>query len=120
VPNPGGRHHQNLIFYSCTKPPPQGAGLVETVCHNNTYVRAADGRPDESAGSYFLEDCIATTVPVLGVSGKKVNASDYEQLVEDGFLATWQWSPPPGNFALLELGFPPKNFSSHRIFDISI
>ncbi|OQU86375.1 hypothetical protein SORBI_3003G080100 [Sorghum bicolor] len=94
--------NQNLIFYNCTKPPPQGAGLVETVCHNNTYVRAADGRSDESAGSYLLEDCIATTVPVLGVSGKKVNASDYEQLVMDGFLATWQWSPPP-----LPLPLPP-------------
>jgi len=88
--------NQNLIFYNCTKPPPPGAGLVETVCHKNTFVRAADGRPDESAGSYFLEDCNATMVPVLGVSGK-VNATNYEQLVRDGFLATW---PPPGNFAL--------------------
>ena len=91
--------NQNLIFYNCTKPPPPGAGLVETVCHKNTFVRAADGRPDESAGSYFLEDCNATMVPVLGVSGK-VNATNYEQLVRDGFLATWQWPPPPGNFAL--------------------
>ena len=99
--------NQNLIFYNCTKPPPPGAGLVDTVCHKNTFVRAADGRPDESAGSYFLEDCNATMVPVLGVSGK-VNATNYEQLVRDGFLATWQWQPPPlpppppppGNFAL--------------------
>jgi len=95
--------NQNLIFYNCTKPPPPGAGLVETVCHKNTFVRAADGRPDESAGSYFLEDCNATMVPVLGVSGK-VNATNYEQLVRDGFLATWPRPPPPppppGNFAL--------------------
>jgi len=62
--------NQNLIFYNCIKPPPPGAGLVETVCHKNTFVRAADGRPDESAGSYFLEDCNATMVPVLGASGK--------------------------------------------------
>ncbi|CAD6239544.1 unnamed protein product [Miscanthus lutarioriparius] len=85
--------NQNLIFYNCTKPPPPVAGLVETVCHKNTFVCAADGRPDESAGSYFLEDCNATMVPVLGVSGK-VNATNYEQLVRDGFLATWQWPPP--------------------------
>jgi len=95
--------NQNLIFYNCTKPPPPGAGLVDTVCHKNTFVRAADGRPDESAGSYFLEDCNATMVPVLGVSGK-VNATNYEQLVRDGFLATWPRPPPPppppGNFAL--------------------
>ena len=76
--------------------------LVETVCHTNTFVRAADGRSDESAGSYFLEGCTAAMVAVLGVPGN-VNASNYEQLVWDGFLATWQWMPPPspsGNFTL--------------------
>jgi hypothetical protein len=87
--------NQNLIFYSCTKPPsPGGVDLVEMVCDTNTFVRAADGRSDESAGSYFLEGCTAVMVPVLGVSGK-VNASNYQQLVWDGFLATWQ-SPPSG------------------------
>jgi hypothetical protein len=74
------------------------------VCHNNTFVRAADRRSGESAVSYFLQGYTAATVPVLGVPGK-VNASTYEQLVRDGFVATWQWpppplSPPPGNFAL--------------------
>ncbi|XP_066317253.1 LEAF RUST 10 DISEASE-RESISTANCEUS RECEPTOR-LIKE PROTEIN KINASE-like 2.5 isoform X3 [Miscanthus floridulus] len=87
--------NQNLIFYNCTKPPsPGGVDLVETVCHTNTFVRAADGRSDESAGSYFLEGCTAAMVPVLEVSGK-VNASNYQQLLWDGFLATWQWMPPP-------------------------
>jgi hypothetical protein len=92
--------NQNLIFYNCTKPPLQGAGLVETVCHNNTFVHAANGCSNESAGSYFFEGCNFTMVPVLGVSGK-INASNYKQLVWDGFLATWQPPPPPpGNFAL--------------------
>jgi len=99
--------NQNLIFYNCNKPPPSSPGvdLVETVCHkahNSTFVRAADGRPDESAGSYLLEGCTAAMVAVLGVPGK-VNASNYEQLVWDGFLATWQWMPPSspsGNFTL--------------------
>jgi hypothetical protein len=96
--------NQNLIFYNCNKPPPPpspGVDLVETMCHkghNSTFVRAADGRSDESAGSYFLEGCTAAMVAVLGVPGK-VNASNYHQLVRDGFLATWQ-PPPPGNFAL--------------------
>ncbi|PWZ34204.1 LEAF RUST 10 DISEASE-RESISTANCE LOCUS RECEPTOR-LIKE PROTEIN KINASE-like 2.8 [Zea mays] len=85
--------NQNLIFYSCTKPPSPGEGLVGTACHNNTFVRAADGRSDESGG-YVLEGCTATRVPVLGVSGK-VNASNYDQLVWDGFLATWQLPPTP-------------------------
>jgi hypothetical protein len=96
--------NQNLIFYNCTKPPPQGAGLVETVCHNNTFVRAADGRSDES-GSYFFKGCTATKVPVLGVPGK-VNVTNYEQLVRDGFLATWQPPLPP-----LPLLSPPGNFA---------
>lgn len=91
--------NQNLIFYNCTKPPSPGVGLVETVCHNNTFVRAADERSDDSGG-YFLEGCNATMVPVLGVSSGKINASNYEQLVWDGFLATWQWPPPSGNFGL--------------------
>jgi hypothetical protein len=94
--------NQNLIFYNWTKPPSPGGGLVETVCHNNTFLRAADGRSGESAGSYILQGYTAAMVPMLGVPGK-VNASTYEQLVRDGFVATWQWPPPPpppGNFAL--------------------
>jgi hypothetical protein len=95
--------NQNLIFYNCNKPSPS-VDVVETVCHkahNTTFVRAADGRSDESAGSYFLEGCTAAMVAVLGVPGK-VNTSNYEQLVRDGFLATWLplLPPPPGNFAL--------------------
>ncbi|ONM30180.1 hypothetical protein ZEAMMB73_Zm00001d039925 [Zea mays] len=86
--------NQNLIFYSCTKPPSPGEGLVATVCHNNTFVRAADGRRSDESGGYVLQGCTATRVPVLGVSGK-VNASNYDQLVWDGFLATWQLPPTP-------------------------
>lgn len=65
-----------------------------TACHNNTFVRAADGRSDES-GDYVLEGCTAIKVPVLGVSGKVINASNYDQLVWDSFLATWQLPPTP-------------------------
>jgi hypothetical protein len=94
--------NHKLIFYNCTKSPQPSVDLVEMVCHNNTFVRAANGRSDESGG-YFLEVCTATMVPVLGVFGK-VNATNYEQLVRDGFLATWQPPLPlpslPGNFAL--------------------
>jgi hypothetical protein len=56
--------NQNLIFYSCTKPPSPGEGLVATVCHNNTYVRAADGRRSDESGGYVLQGCTATRVPV--------------------------------------------------------
>ncbi|KAM3198000.1 hypothetical protein ACQJBY_073221 [Aegilops geniculata] len=88
--------NQNLIFYNCAKKPPgtaAGAGLADTVCRNNTFVRAggrynASGRIDRG---YALPGCNATAVPVLGASGE-VNASDYLELISDGFLLTWQ--PP--------------------------
>uniref|UniRef100_A0A8R7TQK7 Protein kinase domain-containing protein n=1 Tax=Triticum urartu TaxID=4572 RepID=A0A8R7TQK7_TRIUA len=41
-----------------------------------------------------MEGCDATVVPVLGWSSGKTNASDYEQLIKDGFLLTWE-DPPP-------------------------
>ncbi|XP_044974595.1 LEAF RUST 10 DISEASE-RESISTANCE LOCUS RECEPTOR-LIKE PROTEIN KINASE-like 2.2 isoform X1 [Hordeum vulgare subsp. vulgare] len=86
--------NQNLVFYNCTKAPTKGAaGLVETACRNNTFVRAG-GRYNESGGiggGYGLEGCTATAVPVLGATGK-VNASHYQQLISDGFVLTWQ--PP--------------------------
>ncbi|XBI61610.1 hypothetical protein VPH35_042382 [Triticum aestivum] len=85
--------NQNLVFYNCTRALATRAGLVDTVCQNNTFVRAA-GRYNVSGmidGGYALEGCSATVVPVLGPS-VDVNASDYEELISDGFLMTWQ--PP--------------------------
>ena len=40
-------------------------------------------------GSYFLEGCNATVVPVLARSGE-ANASNYKELISDGFLLTWR------------------------------
>ncbi|CAL4958017.1 unnamed protein product [Urochloa decumbens] len=92
--------NQNLIFYNCTKTlgekVRQKSGLVETVCRNNTFVQAG-GRYDDVSGhygDYFLEGCDATVVPVLVGSGK-TNASNYRELLRDGFLVTWQQPPPP-------------------------
>ncbi|CAL4965067.1 unnamed protein product [Urochloa decumbens] len=87
--------NHKLIFYNCTKPLPPGGGLVETMCRHNTYVRVAAERSDDGYGSYFLDRCMATVVPVLGWS-VKANAINYEQLIRGGFLVTWQ-SPPSGN-----------------------
>ncbi|XP_037403901.1 LEAF RUST 10 DISEASE-RESISTANCE LOCUS RECEPTOR-LIKE PROTEIN KINASE-like 1.2 isoform X4 [Triticum dicoccoides] len=83
--------NQNLIFYSCSRAPGT-AGLVDTVCRNNTFVRAG-GWYNKSSG-YDLPGCNATAVPVLGTSGV-VNASEYEELIREGFLLTWQL--PPGD-----------------------
>ncbi|KAL6848220.1 hypothetical protein ACP4OV_022348 [Aristida adscensionis] len=82
--------NQNLIFYNCSKAPaaPAAERLVPTACRNNTFVRVAERR-DESGGygSYFLEGCDATVVPVLGKHGE-ANASRYLELISDGFLLT--------------------------------
>ncbi|TVU22039.1 hypothetical protein EJB05_31715, partial [Eragrostis curvula] len=87
--------NKNLIFYNCTTAPPtaERERLLETVCHNNTFVRVAE-RFDESGGysGYFLAGCDAVLFPVLGGSGK-VNVSSYKELISDGFLLTWQLPP---------------------------
>ncbi|KAK3163823.1 hypothetical protein QOZ80_1AG0008760 [Eleusine coracana subsp. coracana] len=89
--------NQYLIFYNCEKAPApaQREQLVETICRNNTFVRAAElSDKSGSYGPYFLEGCGASVVPVLGASGK-MNASRYEDLIRDGFLLTWQLSSLP-------------------------
>uniref|UniRef100_A0A0D9Y2X5 Wall-associated receptor kinase galacturonan-binding domain-containing protein n=1 Tax=Oryza glumipatula TaxID=40148 RepID=A0A0D9Y2X5_9ORYZ len=84
--------NKNLVFYNCTKAPTAAErrvlGLVGTKCRNNTYARLEE-RYNESVR--FLEGCDAVIVPVRGRYGD-ANASNYEQLISDGFLLTWQ--PP--------------------------
>ncbi|XP_048549115.1 LEAF RUST 10 DISEASE-RESISTANCE LOCUS RECEPTOR-LIKE PROTEIN KINASE-like 2.4 isoform X1 [Triticum urartu] len=78
--------NQNLIFYNCAKPPPARAGLVETMCGNNTFVRAG-GWYNATGGmnsGYTLKGCNATTVPVLVPSGE-ANARDCAELISNGF-----------------------------------
>ncbi|XP_044407124.1 LEAF RUST 10 DISEASE-RESISTANCEUS RECEPTOR-LIKE PROTEIN KINASE-like 2.4 isoform X1 [Triticum aestivum] len=89
--------NQNLIFYNCAKPPPARAGLVETMCGNNTFVRAG-GWYNATGGmnsGYALEGCNTTAVPVLVPSGE-ANAGDYAELISNGFLLTWQPLPSAG------------------------
>uniref|UniRef100_A0A453MNL8 Protein kinase domain-containing protein n=1 Tax=Aegilops tauschii subsp. strangulata TaxID=200361 RepID=A0A453MNL8_AEGTS len=103
--------NQNLIFYNCTKPPPARARLVETMCGNNTFVRAG-GWYNATGGMnsrYALEGCNATAVPVLVPSGE-ANAGDYEELISDGFLLTWQPLPSAGGSG--KLTHQIINFSS--------
>lgn len=84
--------NKKLVFYNCTEPPTAAErrvlGLVGTKCRNNTYARLEE-RYNESVR--FLEGCDAVIVPVRGRYGD-ANASNYEQLISDGFLLTWQ--PP--------------------------
>jgi len=80
--------NQNMIFYDCVEPPTQAVrqsrGLVDTACGNKTLVGITKG-PDVS-GSYFLEGCNATVVPMLARSGE-VNPANYMELISEGFLS---------------------------------
>jgi hypothetical protein len=109
--------NQDLILYSCTKAPALEEGLVETRCGNGTFARVG-GRSGESYGSYFLDGCGATVVPVLG-NGKyaKANASGYEELISGGFLLTWQTPPESSKLHSCSMfnlfASPPR----HRVFN---
>uniref|UniRef100_A0ACD5TQJ1 Uncharacterized protein n=2 Tax=Avena sativa TaxID=4498 RepID=A0ACD5TQJ1_AVESA len=99
----------NLIIYNCTNTSAavaatarqDGELVVETRLRcgseSSEFMRIG-GRynASENYEGYYLEGCIANSLPVLGSSGK-ANASDYEQLISDGFLLTWDPPPPPGS-----------------------
>ena len=92
----------NLILYNCTD---EGAAAAlarrdrhlaptSVKCGNEWEVLARAGVPHDATGkysSYALEGCAVVVVPVPG-SSAGANASDYEQLFNDGFLLTWD--PP--------------------------
>uniref|UniRef100_A0ACD5TR67 Uncharacterized protein n=1 Tax=Avena sativa TaxID=4498 RepID=A0ACD5TR67_AVESA len=85
--------NRNLFFYHCGNSPARAVrereGLVGTVCRNNTFVRAG-GRYGDEPGDYAIQGCSDTAVTVRGPSYGEVNASDYRELISDGFLLTWQ------------------------------
>lgn len=110
----------NLILYNCTEEGAASAAarrdseLVQTRirCRNDNkvFVRAGGRYYDDETsdyGGYPMEGCDSAAVPVLGSSSGKMNASDYRQLVTDGFLLTW--GPPPAPA-------PPRKLTSKIIF----
>uniref|UniRef100_A0A8I6X3Q4 Wall-associated receptor kinase galacturonan-binding domain-containing protein n=1 Tax=Hordeum vulgare subsp. vulgare TaxID=112509 RepID=A0A8I6X3Q4_HORVV len=96
----------NLILYNCTEEAAarRGTELVKTVmrCANatNTFVRTeVPYDPTGNYASYALEGCDAIVVPVLaGSPSGKTNADNYERLIDDGFLLTWDLDPLPPLF----------------------
>uniref|UniRef100_A0A8I6XP94 Wall-associated receptor kinase galacturonan-binding domain-containing protein n=1 Tax=Hordeum vulgare subsp. vulgare TaxID=112509 RepID=A0A8I6XP94_HORVV len=91
----------NLILYNCTKTLAHRdrAALVEMRCGNasDMFVRAG-GRFNETGnyGGYALHGCNATVVPVMNSSSSgKASASHYKQLINGGFLLTWDLPPLP-------------------------
>ncbi|CAO2209075.1 unnamed protein product [Urochloa humidicola] len=85
--------NQELILYDCAKPPALATeGIMERRCGNSTFVARVGGGYDYdemgNSSRYFLEGCTAIVVPVLAGYGN-ASASNYEDLISDGFLMTW-------------------------------
>ncbi|KAM0870261.1 hypothetical protein ACQ4PT_040133 [Festuca glaucescens] len=83
-----------LFFYDCTDNsvvPQLKHGLIPMQCGNNSFVHLEQGPYSGSHdyAEYFVDGCKATLVPVLGSSTTRINASDYKQLISDGFLLSW-------------------------------
>ncbi|XP_006643677.1 LEAF RUST 10 DISEASE-RESISTANCE LOCUS RECEPTOR-LIKE PROTEIN KINASE-like 1.2 isoform X7 [Oryza brachyantha] len=81
----------NLFLYSCDKTvvPRDRDELVETSCGNSTFARVGEGYGESGDyAAFHLQGCNTTVVPVLRRSG--MDARNYEQLIRDGFLLTWQ------------------------------
>uniref|UniRef100_A0ACD5VM40 Uncharacterized protein n=1 Tax=Avena sativa TaxID=4498 RepID=A0ACD5VM40_AVESA len=85
----------NLVLYNCTDASAarRDGALVETSlgCGNHTqvFVEASDSETSYIAG------CDAVVLPVLGGANGRANASDYDRLIGDGFLMTWENPPTP-------------------------
>ncbi|XP_048561395.1 LEAF RUST 10 DISEASE-RESISTANCE LOCUS RECEPTOR-LIKE PROTEIN KINASE-like 1.2 isoform X4 [Triticum urartu] len=90
----------HIILYNCTEEDGAAAvarrntELVETRvrCWNEWEVLARTGVPHDVTGNYSgyaLDGCRAIVVPMLA-SSAGASASDYEQLMRDGFLLTWE------------------------------
>lgn len=114
----------NLMLYNCTEEAAaaarrRGSELARTRmrCGNESgvFVRAA-GRYDGTGdyGGYAVQGCAAAAVPVRGRGSPsgEANASDYEQLIKDGFILTWDPRP-------LEPALPARKFTRqyHLLFN---
>ncbi|XP_045089982.1 uncharacterized protein [Aegilops tauschii subsp. strangulata] len=92
--------NMNLILYNCTEKVARARRdreLVQTRMRcgkeSKVFVRAA-GRYNETSDYGDYEGCDATVMPVFGSSSGEVNARDYQRLINDGFLLTWDEPPP--------------------------
>jgi hypothetical protein len=104
----------NLILYNCTEwARRDDRGLVETKigCGNQhkVFVSIGGHYDDTSNSGYAVEGCEAIVVPVLGgAANMEANASNYEQLIRDGFLMTWD-ATPLAQDASRKFGHPVKS-----------
>jgi len=87
-----GLANVNLVLYNCTDASAarrDDGELVETRlgCGNETQVFVRVEEEDDETRA--IQGCDAVVLPVLGGANGKPNASDYERLIADGFLMTW-------------------------------
>jgi hypothetical protein len=93
----------NMIIYNCTNASPaahQDGELVETRmrCVNESQVFVGLERGHDEMSD--VEGCDAVGLPVLGGANGEANASDYDQLIRNGFTLRWdQVAPPPPTLA---------------------
>lgn len=96
----------NLVLYNCTEEAGAAAlarrrrELVQTRmrCGNRSKVYArAGGLYNGTSGYGRYEGCNAAVMPVRGLPSGEANARDYERLINDGFLLTWE-RPPTRKF----------------------
>jgi hypothetical protein len=108
----------NLIMYNCTAEAAavarRDSKLVPMRCRNESSTFVRTGVPyDEMSdyASYAIGGCNATVVPVLGSKSGAANASDYAQLIGDGFLLTWEPPPLPPLPSPLPVPAPARKFT---------
>lgn len=98
------RHEKDLVQ----------AKTMRCVNTSNTFVRA--GVPYDPTGNYSgyaLVDCAPIVLPVLQLPSGETNASNYKQLIENGFLLKWDLPPLPAPAPRNEL--PGKFTSSNHL-----
>ncbi|KAM0855414.1 hypothetical protein ACQ4PT_049775 [Festuca glaucescens] len=90
----------NLVLYICSTVAAvvaarRDSALLRTRirCRNEREVFVRAGGLHNHTGDYDVGGCEAIVVPVLGGANGEADASDYELLIRDGFLLTWD--PPP-------------------------
>ncbi|KAM0844955.1 hypothetical protein ACQ4PT_056710 [Festuca glaucescens] len=86
----------NLVMYICSTAAAvvaacQDSALLRTRirCRNEREVFVRAGGLHNDTGDYDVGGCEAIIVPVLGGANGEADASDYERLISQGFLLTW-------------------------------
>ncbi|CAM0878995.1 unnamed protein product [Alopecurus aequalis] len=107
--------NQNLAMYNCTKASTaarRDGELVETKmsCGNESQVFVSvEGTYGDTS---TIEGCRPGVIlPVLASADGEVNASDYEQLISEGFILRWEIPPLAPHHHLVTAAVPNLSYS---------